>query len=82
MIRSEVEDFKKFVPIVQALRNPGMRERHWEQISRDLGMVRPDLRQDGDFFKKWFSWIFYCLYSLWTQSGIFNASFFFEFVPA
>ncbi|GAX80571.1 hypothetical protein CEUSTIGMA_g8008.t1 [Chlamydomonas eustigma] len=36
-IRTEVEAFKTFVPLVQALRNPGMRDRHWDIISGKLG---------------------------------------------
>ena len=43
VMRAEVEAFKKFVPLVQALRNPGMRERHWEGLSEQLGMrLNPD----------------------------------------
>ncbi|KAG2485619.1 hypothetical protein HYH03_015682 [Edaphochlamys debaryana] len=42
-IREEVEGFKKFVPLVQALRNPGMRDRHWDQLSASLGFrLHPD----------------------------------------
>ncbi|GLC56009.1 hypothetical protein PLESTB_001054700 [Pleodorina starrii] len=42
-VRAEVEGFKKFVPLVQALRNPGMRDRHWEQLSASLGFkLHPD----------------------------------------
>eukprot|EP00798_Chlamydomonas_sp_ICE-L_P022533 gene22533-29660_t len=41
--RSEVEGFKKFVPLIQALRNPGMAERHWNQLSEQLGFpLHPD----------------------------------------
>ncbi|GLI62391.1 hypothetical protein VaNZ11_005010 [Volvox africanus] len=43
VVRAEVEGFKKFVPLVQALRNPGMRDRHWEQLSSALGFkLHPD----------------------------------------
>lgn len=31
-VRQEVEAFKTTVPLVQALRNPGMRPRHWDQM--------------------------------------------------
>ncbi|EFJ44217.1 dynein heavy chain 2, partial [Volvox carteri f. nagariensis] len=42
-VRAEVEAFKKFVPLVQALRNPGMRDRHWDQLSASLGFkLHPD----------------------------------------
>lgn len=38
-----MEAFKKFVPLVQALRNPGMRERHWDQLTEQLGFkLNPD----------------------------------------
>ena len=37
-----VDDLKKFVPLVQALRMPGMKERHWESLSKELGFeLRP-----------------------------------------
>ena len=45
-IRQEVEAFKKYVPLVAALRNPGMRERHWDQLSKDLDI---DLHPDDSF---------------------------------
>ncbi|KAK9803422.1 hypothetical protein WJX72_010826 [[Myrmecia] bisecta] len=42
-IRAEIEDFQKLVPLVMALRNPGMRERHWAQLSAELAMpLNPD----------------------------------------
>ena len=27
-----IEEFKPYIPLIQALRNPGMRKRHWEQV--------------------------------------------------
>ncbi|KAF5829735.1 dynein heavy chain, N-terminal region 2-domain-containing protein [Dunaliella salina] len=42
-MRQEVEGFKRMVPLVLAIRNPGMRQRHWETISKDIGMpLYPD----------------------------------------
>ncbi|PAA45958.1 hypothetical protein BOX15_Mlig009546g7, partial [Macrostomum lignano] len=38
-IKSEVEDFKPYIPLIQGLRNPGMRSRHWEQLSAALNMT-------------------------------------------
>ncbi|XP_067907506.1 dynein axonemal heavy chain 1 [Heterodontus francisci] len=35
-IRSMVEGFKPYIPLIQALRNPGMRNRHWEIISEQI----------------------------------------------
>ena len=41
-IKGFIEDFKPYIPLIQGLRNPGMRNRHWEQLSNDLGFpVRP-----------------------------------------
>lgn len=45
-IRDEVEVFKKYTPLVSALRAPGMRERHWDQLSEQIGM---DLHPDDTF---------------------------------
>ncbi|KAL3881803.1 hypothetical protein ACJMK2_028195, partial [Sinanodonta woodiana] len=36
-IKELVENFKPYIPLIQGLRNPGMRNRHWEQLSTDLG---------------------------------------------
>ncbi|KAJ3125137.1 Dynein heavy chain 1, axonemal [Nowakowskiella sp. JEL0407] len=42
-IKDEMEDFKPFVPLIQALRNPGMRDRHWDKLSEELGIqIHPD----------------------------------------
>jgi dynein heavy chain len=32
-----VQDFQKHVPLITALRNPGLRGRHWERISAAVG---------------------------------------------
>ena len=45
-IRDEVEVFKKYTPLVSALRAPGMRERHWDLMSEQIGM---DLHPDDSF---------------------------------
>eukprot|EP00803_Ostreobium_quekettii_P000129 evm.model.scf_11.8 EVM.evm.TU.scf_11.8 scf_11:53077-59131(+) len=45
-IKREVEEFKKLVPLVQALRSAGMRDRHWDQLSSDLSI---DLHPDSTF---------------------------------
>jgi dynein heavy chain len=42
-IKDEMEDFKPYLPLIQALRNPGMRDRHWDRLSEELGMrLMPD----------------------------------------
>ena len=40
-VRNELEDFKKYLPLVLALRSPGMRERHWTQIAEEIGIQIP-----------------------------------------
>ncbi|KAF6265909.1 dynein heavy chain 2 [Scenedesmus sp. NREL 46B-D3] len=42
-LRQQVEDFKGMVPLVQGLRNPGMRIRHWDSLSSELALdLHPD----------------------------------------
>lgn len=36
--KGEIDAFKVFLPLIQALRNPGMRDRHWDKIVRDLAL--------------------------------------------
>lgn len=33
IIRGKIDDFLPCVPVIQGLRNPGMRARHWEMLS-------------------------------------------------
>ena len=40
--KSKVEEFREFLPLVRALFNPGMRDRHWLQVSEIVGFdLRP-----------------------------------------
>ena len=32
-VKRKIEDFKPYIPLIQGLRNPGMRSRHWEQVN-------------------------------------------------
>ncbi|NXM42418.1 DYH1 protein, partial [Gymnorhina tibicen] len=34
--RDKMDDFKQYVPLIQGLRNPGMRSRHWEMLSNQI----------------------------------------------
>jgi len=31
-IKGKIEEFKPFIPLIQGLRNPGMRSRHWDNV--------------------------------------------------
>jgi dynein heavy chain, axonemal len=42
-MKAKVEEFKEYMPLVSTLFNPGMRERHWIQVSEIVGFpLRPD----------------------------------------
>lgn len=42
-IKGQIEAFKPYVPLIVALRCPGMKERHWANISEKLGFsLEPD----------------------------------------
>lgn len=42
-IKEEIDAFKEYSPLVGALRQPGMRARHWQQLSDTLGFeLKPD----------------------------------------
>ncbi|ENN83116.1 hypothetical protein YQE_00523, partial [Dendroctonus ponderosae] len=36
-VRNQIDDFKPMIPLLQSLRNPGMRQRHWEKLSEETG---------------------------------------------
>ncbi|XP_008850074.1 dynein heavy chain 1, axonemal [Nannospalax galili] len=41
-IRARIEEFKPYIPLIQGLRNPGMRNRHWEVLSNEINInIRP-----------------------------------------
>lgn len=41
-LRKQVEKFKPNVPLVMALRNPGMRDRHWADLAEKIGAPIPE----------------------------------------
>ncbi|CAJ1398655.1 unnamed protein product [Effrenium voratum] len=51
-IKEQIDAFQPYLPIVTGLRNPGMRERHWKQVSDLVGQdVSPEME---DFTLKHF----------------------------
>ncbi|GIQ90537.1 dynein heavy chain 1, axonemal, partial [Kipferlia bialata] len=48
-IKEELNEFKVYMPLLQAMRTPGIQPRHWEKISETLGVtLRPDLDVSND----------------------------------
>ncbi|KAL0223335.1 hypothetical protein P9112_002725 [Eukaryota sp. TZLM1-RC] len=45
-VKEEMDDFSPHVPLIVAMRSPGMRDRHWEEISEVLGF---ELNPDEEF---------------------------------
>lgn len=33
MVRAKVEKFRQYVPVLQTICNPGIRDRHWKQVN-------------------------------------------------
>lgn len=38
-IRNQMDDFRPLIPIIQSVRNPGMKERHWEELYNTTGFT-------------------------------------------
>ncbi|CAG9772692.1 unnamed protein product [Ceutorhynchus assimilis] len=36
--KTQIENFRPLIPLLQCLRNPGMRQRHWENLSEETGV--------------------------------------------
>ncbi|KAL0210647.1 hypothetical protein RCL1_005083 [Eukaryota sp. TZLM3-RCL] len=45
-IKEDMEEFTPHVPLIVAMRNPGIRDRHWEEISQSIGF---NLKPDSDY---------------------------------
>lgn len=46
MVREKIEDFRKYMPVVMTLGNPGMKSRHWDEVSAIISIpikLDPDL---------------------------------------
>ncbi|XP_025198734.1 LOW QUALITY PROTEIN: dynein heavy chain 3, axonemal-like [Melanaphis sacchari] len=43
IVRSQVDDFKKYLPVLDTICNPGIHNRHWVEISKSVGVdLHPD----------------------------------------
>ena len=43
-IKDQFDEFTPYIPIIMGLRNPGMRERHWEQVTQLVGTkISPEM---------------------------------------
>lgn len=36
-VRQQLQSFQQHIPLITALRNPGLRDRHWDKISAAVG---------------------------------------------
>lgn len=36
-IKNQIEEFKPLIPLIQGVRNPGMRQRHWDTFREETG---------------------------------------------
>lgn len=52
-MKSNVEEFRENMPLIGTLFNPGLRDRHWDQIS-EICNIDPPLRPDDTFNLKKF----------------------------
>lgn len=38
-IKRQIDDFKPLIPLLQSLRNPGMKQRHWDAFAQETGKL-------------------------------------------
>ena len=47
-VRVKLEEFQQYIPLVTAMRNPGLRDRHWERLTTAVGFpVKADAGEGG-----------------------------------
>ena len=52
-LQDKLEAFRPHVPLIAALRNPGLRDRHWKKISQIAGVANQIKgNEEGTTFKK------------------------------
>lgn len=54
-LKGEIETFKRTMPLIQDLKNPAMRGRHWDQLKEEV-------QKPFDHTSTYMSWV--ALYSL------------------
>ena len=56
-LKADVEEFKTQVPILQVICNPGLRDRHWEQMTEVVGIdnFAPEPGSSVSRYLAWFS---------------------------
>lgn len=65
-IKAEIEAFAPMMPLIQALRNPGMRERHWDEYVVHPSSTSNCLRPHSNLFNAHMSpahWASHCLHT-------------------
>lgn len=45
-VKSQIDEFRPKVPLLMSLRKKGLRDRHWDQLSKKIGM---DIRPNEEF---------------------------------
>lgn len=50
-IRRQIDEFRPLIPLIQAVRSPGMRPRHWDHILEETGKAPPNRFLDLSFMK-------------------------------
>lgn len=42
-IKNQMDDFRPLIPLIQSVRNPGMRQRHWDELKEQTGLFQHSL---------------------------------------
>ena len=48
-MRVKLEEFQQYIPLITAMRKPGLRDRHWERLTTAVGFpVKADAGEGGE----------------------------------
>ena len=67
-MKTKVAEFKENLPLIQCICNKGMRDRHWEQMSK---IVEFSIKPDSVSFRAWYSCMVTCEWLRWPVNGPF-----------